>query len=624
MSLEKELNLDRDFSPPSAEEWKTTVEKSLKGASFEDLVTPTNEGIDLQPIYTIGDIETLPYLDQKPGFAYYLRGTNPGGYLSQPWEICQEIPTSLARPFNEALQYDLQRGQTGIHLSLDPATQKGLDSDSAAVEEVGKNGTAISTLEDFSIALADIDIEKYPLHITAGFSGLEIIMVLNAFLKQQGKEITRVKGSIDTDPLGYMVTHGDLPILLETAYDRMSLVTKWACRQAPFLKTIGVSGLPYHNAGADAVRELAYVLAMAVEYIDRLLERGMAIDDIAGQMRFTFGIGPFYFMEIAKLRAARILWAKIIETCGGGSQAQKITIHARTSSYNQTKYDPYVNMLRTATEAFSAVTAGVDSLHTNPFSEVFGSSDEFSRRVARNTQVLLHEECRLDRSIDPAGGSYYVEKLTHEVCQKAWDKFREIEAMGGMFKALQKGFPQDEIAAVHEKRKQDIVNKKSIIVGTNYSANINEKKPQDNFPDYEEIYRERKKYLTKYRNSRSSEQETEINKKLSHLKNLAASNDEEVIPAGTESLIAGATISEINEKFLRGGLNQSVSGSVGQLGDEQAQLGIPLITMPRPHPETNENQHKRFAQHIGSPRRGAPGRAAEDYEELRDREYSHE
>jgi methylmalonyl-CoA mutase len=189
----------------------------------------------------------------------------------------------------------------------------------------------------------------------------------------------------------------------------------------------------------------------------------------------------------------------------------------------------------------------------------------------------------LDQLIDPAGGSYYVEKLTHEVCQKAWDKFQEIEAMGGMFKALQKGFPQDETAAVHEKRKQDIINKKSIIVGTNYSANVNEKKPGDNFPDYEEIYRVRKKYLTKYRNSRSSIQETKIETKLSPAKTLDASNSEEIIQAGTEAFLAGATIGEINEKFLRGGPGGAVF----------------IKSAP-------------------------PGRAVESFEQMRDRENSHE
>jgi len=619
IKLEKELNLESDFSPPSVEEWKAAVEESLKGASFEKLVTQTDEGIDLQPIYTKKDIENLPYLDQKPGFAHYLRGTVPGGYLGQPWEICQEIPYSLAQSFNEALKYDLQRGQTGINLLLDLAAQKGLDSDSAAREDVGKNGTAISTLEDFSMALANIDIEKHPLHIAVGFSGLEIIMMLNAFLKQHGKEISRVKGSIDTDPLGYLVIHGDLPISLEAAFDRMSLVSRWAGQQAPLLKTIGVSGLPYHNAGADAVRELAYVLATAVEYIDRLLERGIVIDDIAGQMRFTFGIGPFYFMEIAKLRAARMLWAKIIESCGGSRLAQKMTIHARNSFYNQTKYDPYVNMLRTTTEAFSAVAAGVDSLHTNPFNEVFGCGDEFSRRAARNTQVLLLEECHLDRLIDPAGGSYFLESLTHEVCQKAWMKFREIEAMGGMFKALVKDFPQVEIAAVHEKRKQDIIDRRSIIVGTNYSANVNEKKPGDNFPDHEEIFQVRKKYLKKYRGRRSLEQEAKINEKLSISKVFDASSGAEIIPAGTEAFLAGATIGEINKKFLQGGQKRE-AGKLGSWEDKKTDNRGQMTA------ETTANEKLlRGVQEGGFLEKSLPGRrAAESFEQMRDQENAHE
>ncbi len=681
IKLEKELNLDSDFSPPSIEEWKAIVEESLNGASFEKLVTPTIEGIDLQPIYTkrgwhpqpihgqpdvfllgassqkfaektkfqevLVKRESATPIHSKPGFAPYLRGTTAGGYLSQPWEICQEIPYSLAQSFNEALKYDLQRGQTGINLLLDLAAQKGLDSDSAAKDDVGKNGTAISTLEDFSTALANIDIEKYPLHIAAGFSGLEIIMMLNAFLKQQGKEISRVKGSIDTDPLGYLVTHGDLPISPDAVFDRMSLVSRWAGQHAPLLKTIGVSGLPYHNAGADAVRELVYVLATAVEYIDRLLERGMVIDDIAGQMRFTFGIGPFYFMEIARLRAARVLWAKIIESCGGSRQAQKMTIHARTSFYNQTKYDPYVNMLRTTTEAFSAVAAGVDSLHTNPFNEVFGSSDEFSRRAARNTQVLLLEECHLDRPVDPAGGSYFLESLTHEVCQKAWEKFREIEAMGGMFKALVKGFPQVEIAAVHEKRKQDIVDRRSIIVGTNYSANVNEKKPGDNFPDHEKIFQVRKKYLKKYRGRRSLEQEAKINEKLSISKVFDASNAAGIIPAGTEAFLAGATIGEINEKFLQGGLNQWVSESVGQWvsgsvdqkvrrGEGEKMKKITNYNMQITNKSqitmskiTNKKLKNNFSSTLppfftSTLPRLSSGRAAEGFEQIRDQENSHE
>jgi methylmalonyl-CoA mutase len=546
LELKKEINPDNDFTSPSSEQWKAAAGKSLKGASFKSLVTPTYEEIDLQPIYTREDAAALPHLGQKPGFAYYLRGSTPGGYVEQPWEICQEIPAGLPRQFNEELKQDLQRGQTGIHLALDQAARKGLDSDAAAPGDAGRDGIAISTLEDLAAALAGIDIEKYPLHIEAGFAGLEVIMMLSALLRQQEKDTRRLKGSIDTDPLGFLITAGDLPVSLSTVYAEMAQSVNWAGQHAPHLKTIGISGLPYHNAGADAVRELAYTLATAVEYIDGLSEHGAAVEAICSNMRFTFGIGPFYFMEIARLRAARMLWAKIVEAYGGGSSAQKMTIHARTSSYNQTRYDPYVNMLRTTTEAFAAVAAGVDSLHTNRFNEVSGSSDEFSRRAARNIQVLLREECHLGQPLDPGGGSYYIEALTHEVSQKAWQYFQEIEAGGGMLKVLQKGLPQEETAALHEKRKQDLAQGKFLMVGTNFSANANEKKPELPPVDDEKIYRLRAQYLHEYRGKGKAEQQTAAVEKITALKKLLSATAAELVEAGAGAFSAGVTLGKIS------------------------------------------------------------------------------
>lgn len=456
VKLEKELNLAEDFPLPTYEEWRTCAEESLKGAAFEKLVSKTYEDIDLQPIYTEKDIDCT-------------KVTETTGDTIPPREICQEINTPDPHQFNEALKHALNHGQNSIHLLLAPPH----------IKQKFCGGLSISTLEDLSTALADIDIEKYPIHIIPGFSGLEILMMLAAFLKQEKKDIGKIKGSIDTDPLGFLAVHGELPVSLADVFDGMARGVKWAGKNAPGLKTIGVCGLPYHNAGADAVRELAYVLASAVEYTGQLLERDndLTVDDIAGSMRFTLGIGPFYFMEIAKIRAARMLWAQIIAAWGGSEASQKMTVHARTSSYNQTRYDPHVNMLRTTTEAFSAVVAGVESLQTNPFDEVFGGGDEFSRRVARNTQILLNEECHLDPALDAAGGSYYIEKLTDEVAGKAWQKFQEIEARGGMLKALQEGFPQKEIEAVAQKRREDIATRKSLLVGTNFSVNANEKKP---------------------------------------------------------------------------------------------------------------------------------------------------
>jgi methylmalonyl-CoA mutase len=454
--LEKTLDLTSDFAPPSYKEWKTAAEEHLKGVPFEKaLVTQTYENINLQPIYRKQDIENLPFLGEKPGFGYNLRGTSTRGYLDKPWDICQAIPYDNPEELNHALRCDLERGQTAVQLSI------------------GANG--IISSETLAVILKDIDVEKIPIHIDSGFSGLDTYTAFNSFLSKEDLSPAKVNGSISADPLGHLAAHGSLPVFLETAYDHMADVTQKAKKEIPNLKTIGISGIPYHNAGASAVQELAFVLASAVETIDRMIEKGLSIDDIAPRMRFTFGIGPFYFMEIARLRAARLLWAKIVESYGGSSESQKMRIHGVTSFYNQTIYDPYVNMLRTTTEAFSAVVGGVDSLQTNPFDQAFAPPDEFSRRIARNTQIVLKEESHLDRPIDPAGGSYYVEKLTHEVAQKAWDLFRETEKLGGMFAALQVEFPQTLIHSTAEKREKDLAKRKAVMVGTNFSANVKEK-----------------------------------------------------------------------------------------------------------------------------------------------------
>lgn len=454
VKLEKNLDLAVDFPPTGYDQWKAEAQRSLKGAAFDEaLITATYEGIPLQPIYTAADIADLPHLAsaQVPGI----------------WEICQEIQVSSPSEFNEILKHDLQRGQTAIHLGLD------------------RGMPAVSSIDELETALTDINLVKYPLHISAGYSAPEFLALLKELYKRKELPIAGAAGSIDADPLGTLVATGKLPVTPETAFERMAETAKWAYHKAPNLKTIGVSGLPYQEAGADAVRELAFTLATAVEYIDRLLKRGTGINVIAGSMRFTFGIGPNYFMEIAKLRAARMLWAKIAASCGGGEEAQKMIIHARTSRYNQTLYDPYVNLLRTTTEAFAAIAGGVNSLHTNPFNEMLGGADEFARRVARNTQILLAEESNLTQVTDPAGGSYFVETLTHQVAEKAWELFQEIETAGGMLAALQKGLPQEQVEQVHRDREAAVLNSDDLMVGVNFSKNKEDKPPDPgDIPEY--------------------------------------------------------------------------------------------------------------------------------------------
>jgi methylmalonyl-CoA mutase len=550
------LNLRRDFPPPSPGDWRKEAEAALKGAPFEKkLVTGTYEGIDLQPIYTLEDTRGLAHLNGMPGFAPHVRGSRAAGYLGNPWEVCQEIPCARPQELNEALKHDLQRGQTAVNLQLDRASRLGRDSDRAGSDDVGVNGTAISHLADLGAALAGIDLETYPLYIEAGFSALEMSMLLWAYLRQQGIDPAKVRGSVEADPLRFLLSEGSLPLGLTAAFDHMAEATGWAVRRAPGLKTIGVGGLAFHEAGASGVQELAFALATGLEYLERMLARDMAIDDVARSMRFNFGIGPFYFMEVAKLRAARLCWSKIIETLGGSEASRRMTIHVRTSGSNRTVYDPYVNMLRTTTGTFAAIVGGADSIHSGGFDEGFRQPDTFSRRIARNTQVILSQEAHLDRLIDPAGGSYYVETLTHEVSQRAWRLFQEIETKGGMAGALAQGFPQQEIAGVVARRTADMAKRKRVMVGINMYADVKKERLAAASSKTESAVNCRADYLKQYRKKRTPGQ---VESLLAQLGQPQPGGSRDIVELGAEAFLTGATLGEVS-LALRADQGQPVS-----------------------------------------------------------------
>ncbi|MBU1099385.1 MAG: acyl-CoA mutase large subunit family protein [Bacteroidetes bacterium] len=544
MKLEENFDLEKDFAPPSIEEWRIKVETDLKGMPVDKLKTKTYEGIDLQPIYTKADIQDIPHLKDIPGRGTNVRGNKPEGYSVNSWEVSQELPFGLAEDFNQALTEDLKRGQTSVNLKLDDATLLGLDADYADKDKVGNKGVSISAINSMSKALENVDVTTTPVNIEGGFSSLPIFMIYQAFLKKNNIDADTAVGSITADPLGYLAEYGEIPVSTEYTFNKMKYVTEWSKKNCKQLKTIGVSGLPYHNAGASAVQELAFVISTAVEYINQLTGRGLSAEEVAKNMRFTFGVGPFYFMEVAKLRAAKILWSKITEEYGVSEDYRKMFIHARTSSYNQTVYDPYVNMLRTTTEAFSAIVGGVDSLHTNQFDERFGTPDTFSRRISRNTQIILNEESHLHSQIDPAGGSFFVEKLTSEVAEAAWKLFQEVESKGGMLKALEEGFPQTEIEKTAELRKKDLAKRKSVLVGTNMYANMKEEKLASKFPDTEAIYNKRSEYLQKFRVAGEDAKHKSI---LEKLQDLVDAKSVDMITTGAEAILEGATIGEISK-----------------------------------------------------------------------------
>ncbi|MBU1097770.1 MAG: acyl-CoA mutase large subunit family protein [Bacteroidetes bacterium] len=544
VKLTKEFKLKGDFTPPSFDEWKDKVIADLKGASYaKKLITNTYEGISLQPIYTRADIENLPLVDGKPGFTEYVRGTKASGYLGNGWEVCQEIPYSDADEFNSALISDINRGQNSINVILDSATQLLIDADYAEMSKVGDKGLSISGLSSFSRAFDNVDIEKYPLHIQTGFVALPMLMILSAYVNKTGKQLNNIKGSVEADPIGYIATEGKLPLNFNSILDKMKIAIEWTHKYAPGIRTIGISGLPYNNGGASAVQELAFVMSTAVEYINSLLDKGVNVNDIANNMRFTFAIGPNYFMEIAKLRAARVIWSNILDSYGADTESKKIVIHGRTSKFNQTMYDPNVNMLRTTTEAFSAIVGGIDSLHTNTYDESYSVPGEFSRRIARNTQIILKEEAHLNNVIDPAGGSYYVEWLTNEIANNVWQQFKLIEEKGGMLSALKTGYIQDEINKIADVKTMDIRKRKNVLVGTNSYANTKENKPDFKLPDYKNLFTKRAEFLQKFRVSGNSDKHAAILDKLNSMVDL---NTLEIIDIGTEAVLAGATLGEIS------------------------------------------------------------------------------
>ncbi|BDQ02740.1 methylmalonyl-CoA mutase family protein [Ignavibacterium sp.] len=543
IKLEEKINLKKDFPVPSFDEWKKQVESDLKGESFEKkLVTKTYEGIDLQPIYTSNDIKDIPFLNNYPSFENFVRGTKASGYHSSAWEIAQEYSYALPEELNEALKHDLQRGLESININLDLPTQLGIDADQSKPGEVGKGGLSISGIRKMQVLFDNIDLTKHPIHINAGFSALPFTLLYAAFTRELRLSLMNLKGSITSDPYDFLLKHGFLPYSFKQIFDEIKFSTQLMIRSNSPIRTIGVSGLNYNNAGANAVQELAFVFATAVEYLEEMLNRGLAIEEVVKRFKFTFGISSFYFMEIAKLRAARILWNNILKQYNVSEDNRKIYIHGKTSQYNQTIIDPYVNMLRTTTEAFSAVVGGVDALTTSPFDEVFDIPDNFSRRIARNTQIILKEESHLDQVIDPAAGSFFVESLTAQLAESAWKLFQQIDESGGMFKAIETGFIQDEVNKVAEARKKDFAKRKSVLVGTNMYANPKEELNEPKSPDYELIYKKRVEYIQKYRISGDDQKHKNI---LDKLQIIADTKSYDLVEAAIEAYIDGAAIGEV-------------------------------------------------------------------------------
>lgn len=494
-----------EFSSATPEQWRAAAEKLLKGAPFnKKMVSRTYEGIDLQPIYT-ADGAGSPAIDREmPGSSPFRRGIAVEGYVVRPWLVAQEIPYRTAAEVNAALRSDLERGQTSVYIPFDRATRLGLDADKADQSAVGLGGLSISSFADLSTVLSGIDVALTPLHFEADLGSPAVLALCVAVAEKSGVPADHLQGTIATDPLGVLLLHGSLPCGLTTAFDRMHLVAAWSAKHAHGLRSIAVRSRVFHDAGAEAVQELACAIASGVEYVRAMLQRGMTIDDAAEQVWFSLSSGTQFFMEVAKFRAARILWATAVDAFGGSEAAQKMHMHIRTSAYAVTAVDPYVNLLRAATEALAGGVSGCDSMHVGYFDEAVRLPDEFSRRIARNTQIILQEEAHLPRVIDPAGGSWYVESLTDEIAQRSWKFFQEIESAGGMGSAILKGDIQERIHGVATQRADGAARRRDSIVGVTVFANAAEIPLESQGDDLAVIQTRRADEVRAYRTRRDS------------------------------------------------------------------------------------------------------------------------
>ena len=332
----------------------------------------------------------------------------------------------------------------------------------------------MSTLDDCKQLIERFNLKENPLYIETGASAAILLGMLAATVKGSKKQTSDLKGLVGADPVGVWAKDGALHISLDTAFDEMAHTVVWAKEQAPELKTMLVSGDVYANGGANDVQEVAYALATAVCYVRQLAQRNIDIHTIAKSMMFTFSMGANFFMEIAKLRALRVLWARIMEAFGAEEEDRAVHVHGRTSAFTKTVYDPYVNLLRNTTQAFSGVVGGLNSLEVSPFDQPIRKADDFSRRIARNIQVMLQTEFELRQPVDPVGGSWYVETLAAELCEKIWAEFQTIESKGGIVAALKEGYPQTQVKAILDERFKNLAFRKDVAVGNNMYANMTE------------------------------------------------------------------------------------------------------------------------------------------------------
>jgi methylmalonyl-CoA mutase len=561
--------------PASLDDWTKAAAKSAPGGDIDALVWNTPEGLKVKALYTAADLEGLPYANTLPGFPPFIRGPQATMYAVRPWTIRQYAGFSTAEESNAFYRQALAGGAQGISVAFDLATHRGYDSDHPrVVGDVGKAGVAIDSVEDMKILFDGIPLDKVSVSMTMNGAVLPVLAGYVVAAEEQGVAPAQLSGTIQNDILKEFMVRNTYIYPPEPSMRIVADIIEHAARHMPKFNSISISGYHMQEAGATQALELAFTLADGREYVRAAIARGMDIDEFAGRLSFFFCIGMNFYLEIAKLRAARLLWWRIMSELGAKNpRSMTLRTHCQTSGWSLTEQDPYNNIVRTTIEAMSAVFGGTQSLHTNSFDEAIALPSDFSARIARNTQLILQEETHITSVVDPWAGSYLMERLTQELADQAWAIIEEVEAMGGMTKAVASGWAKLRIEACAAEKQARVDRGEDVIVGVNKYRLESEPPVEVREIDNTAV---REAQLARLKKLRATRDPQAVNAALAALTEGARSGQGNLLDLSIKAVRARATVGEISDALEKvfgryRARTESISGVYGASFDQNAE-----------------------------------------------------
>ena len=535
-----------EFNPASLQAWAKSAAKSAPGGDVSALNWQTPDGISVKPLYTAEDIKDLPYTNTLPGFEPYLRGPQATMYAVRPWTIRQYAGFSTAEESNAFYRKALAAGGQGVSVAFDLATHRGYDSDHPRVTgDVGKAGVAIDSVEDMKILFDQIPLGKVSVSMTMNGAVLPVLAGYVVAAEEQGVSQDKLSGTIQNDILKEFMVRNTYIYPPTPSMRIIGDIIEYTAQHMPKFNSISISGYHMQEAGANQALELAFTLADGKEYVKTAIAKGMDVDEFAGRLSFFWAIGMNFYLEVAKMRAARLLWCRIMK----GFNAKKpkslmLRTHCQTSGWSLTEQDPYNNVVRTTIEAMAAVFGGTQSLHTNSFDEAIALPTEFSSRIARNTQLIIQEETHIPNVIDPWAGSYMMETLTQDMADAAWTLIEEVEAMGGMTQAVDSGWAKLKIEAAAAEKQARIDSGKDVIVGVNKYRLKEEDALETRDIDNVAV---REGQIARLKNIKEKRDPAQVERALAAITFAAENNSGNLLDLAIQAIRARATVGEVSD-----------------------------------------------------------------------------